>query len=159
MSPRLRRVLTVSASIALGATGGVLLGNFALSGVGAQSALTGAEELRALGGNSAAGEAQSRTDLSPERYECQGCDASPINQAAMADGWQPFDSRPLPPYRSEDAPLPPPPPQAVRLPVLAADRDAARPDVPPAVRGVPVLAADGASGGAPPAEPAVPATP
>jgi hypothetical protein len=144
MSPRIRRLLTVSASIVIGATGGVLLGNFALSGIGERPVVTGAEELRSLAGNLAAAPVSTTRDLAPDRYVCEGCDASPVNEAALADDWRPFDSTPLPAYQPEQDSRP-----AVRLPVLAADRVPTRPDVPAAVKAVPVLAADGASGGNP----------
>ena len=137
------------------AVAGVALGNYVLVKNGWEAAsVSGQQELeRQIAVQRGQPSLAPVRSAAPERYVCQGCDASLIQNEAIADDFQPFDASPLPPlppYRPMERHIALP-----DIPVLAADRTApdavrrrsarpaaARAAISAAVAAVPVLAAD-----------------
>ncbi len=141
------RRIAVAAMLVLGAAaGGYALGNFATATD--SGALSNGSDMRS-GAEELAAEAATINRASPARaapdapngYVCEGCDSRSTNEMAVADDFQPYDSAPLPPYRT------PPEDRVSDLPVIEADRaapDAARrrAATPQPSPRLPVLAAD-----------------
>ncbi len=152
-----RRLIVISAIAIFGAGAGLTLGHFVAGPETSNS--SGMNEIFGLD----TGLVPSEQNLTggvdfpdrsgPTSYTCEGCDARLHNDMVGGNDMAPADVEPLPPYRSEDAPVAPraglaPVPRrdipvtSPRLPGLASPTPAVTPPERPKMESRPVVPAD-----------------